>query len=240
MEVEGVYTDDEGRYDTGWINLEQGLEQFTLRFNPPGMAAQSSSDPRLAPGNAVPTGHENYEETSRHLVVRHGENYTVDIQLQPKPFRTLRSQVLYPTGDPVPDATLLIYQGFIPTEQWVADYTDAAPPEPEPYLRDCGNVPIRGAAFLMARYHSDRNGRFEARVYPHPVDLNCTGTPQSNPRHHTIVAVDQEFSGFGVSRLVAFEEIEGTEQTEIMLEPVTHKVVTILAVRDRAGNPVAG
>lgn len=233
-------TDSAGRYDTGWIYLEEPGRYTRVDFSPPGQYTIQGTPqtPVLtidSEGNPVM-----YGKTFKVLQSTHGQSHEIPVRLIPMKSRKLRGAVTDGQGLPVVGATVLVYQGDALTEQWIAATVPEIPRGPEPRRKNWRWSPPQGVAFLMDRLITDAQGRWETTVFPVPISMDCIGRPMAEPLQHTVAVMDQENVQSGISRVFLQRETIDPVDINVRLQPIDGREMVDVAVRAQDGAPLPG
>ncbi len=240
VRVHQTETDGAGRYDTGWMCLNEPGGYTRVDYSPPGQYI-FQGPPRI-PSRLVDSAGNPAMYGNKFIVLQstHGQTHEFPIRLNPMKSRKLRGVVLDEYGQPVADATVLVFQGDALTEQWIAALVPEIPREPEPRRKNFRWIPPQGPAFLMDRLKTDSQGRWETTVFPVPIRMECNGRPMADPLLHTVAAMDQVKAQSGISRVTLQQDTESPVVIDVRLQPVDGREMVGLAVRDRHGQPLRG
>ncbi len=240
VRVHQAETDGAGRYDTGWIYLDEPGGYTRVDFSPPGQ--YTFQGPPRIPSLAVDSAGNPVMYGNKFIVLQsiHGQTHEFPIRLIPMKSRKLRGAVLDEFGQPLANATVLVFQGDALTEQWIAALVPEIPREPEPRRKNWRWSPPQGSAFLMDRMTTDSRGRWETTVFPVPISMDCIGRPMAEPLQHTVAVMDQVKAQSGISRVYLQQETEGPVDIDVRLQPVNGREMVGVAVRDRHGQPLPG
>lgn len=235
--VQGRNTDAMGNYDTGWISLlnESGRpvdlyagNQAVISDYVQGDTSRTSQDRPLYHTEQIP------------VRAAHGEDQTVNIQLEPVQIRVVRGTVRDETGNPVADAVVAVYEGNADADQWIKDMAERIPDRPERYpwmprsTIDVGEPSAR----RLARIRSGADGRWEARIPRLPYENTDWLGRKPDPNRLTIVASDASLERTAISRFTITDPAPDMFEADATLCPIEEELIGYVFLEGPDGQPM--
>lgn len=236
-ETSGILTDSEGRFDIGWISLgDEAAAPLELVVGKDWNWEELTRAFTMAP----PTAPAFYYSKNVEVPASHGEERSLEVQLEPIPWRTLSGTALNEKGAPLENVIVAVYVGDANADHWLDDVCNRMPTEPEryPWRPRSSMSPPPETAKLIARTRTNLHGQWQVRILAQSP-LLLSRDEVAVPARLTVAAATGDFSLATVARYSLADPNLMNIEARLTLQPLDTRLFSHISVVDGAARPMA-